>query len=143
MKYYLLFFTGIYTVAIILFGIFATIFDLTSSITTVPTLILAGFLTAWQFVKREQRIPTPEEKKKLIWSSIASTFVVSTVLAAIVLPATMSIQDIMNALKAIPSWIWLVIFGFLILIEYAVFHYSYSGYAKTCLKSLENKKRLN
>ena len=142
MKYYLLFFSAVYTVMTIIFAIISTLLDLPSSSGVTP-LFAVGFLTAWQFVKREQRIPTSEEKKKLIWGSIASTFVVSIVLAAVLVMATMSIQDVMAILKDVPSWIWFVAFGFVILIEYFILHMSFGWYAKTCLKSLENKKRLN
>jgi hypothetical protein len=142
MKYYLLFFTAAYVVITIIFAVISTLLNLPSSTGMAP-LVAVGFLTAWQFVKREQRIPTPEEKKKLIWGSIASTFVVSIVLAAVLVMATMSIQDVMAILKDVPSWIWFVAFGFVILIEYFILHMSFGWYAKTCLKSLENKKRLN
>jgi Tfp pilus assembly protein PilO len=68
---------------------------------------------------------------------------VSFVLVAVVVMATMSIQDVMTVLKGVPAWIWLVAFSFVILIEYFILHMSFGWYAKTCLKSLENKKRLN
>ena len=142
MKYYLLFFTAAYAVSTIIFAVISTLLNLPGSTGMAP-LLAVGFLTSWQFVKREQRIPTPEEKKKLIWGSIASTFVVSFVLVAVVVMATMSIQDVMTLLKGVPAWIWLVAFGFVILIEYFILHMSFGWYAKTCLKSLENKKRLN
>ena len=142
MKYYLLFFTAAYPVSTILFAVISTLLNLPGSTGMAP-LLAVGFLTSWQFVKREQRIPTPEEKKKLIWGSIASTFVVSFVLVAVVVMATMSIQDVMTVLKGVPAWIWLVAFSFVILIEYFILHMSFGWYAKTCLKSLENKKRLN
>ena len=142
MKYYLLFFTAAYAVSTIIFAVISTLLNLPGSTGMAP-LLAVGFLTSWQFVKREQRIPTPEEKKTLIWGSIASTFVVSFVLVAVVVMATMSIQDVMTLLKGVPAWIWLVAFGFVILIEYFILHMSFGWYAKTCLKSLENKKRLN
>ena len=143
MKYYLLFFTAAYAVITIVFAVISTLLDLPNSSTGTATLFGSGGLTAWQFVKREQRIPTPQEKKTLIWGSIASTFVVSIVLAAVLVMATMSIQDVMAILKDVPSWIWFVAFGFVILIEYFILHMSFGWYAKICLKSLENKKRLN
>jgi hypothetical protein len=142
MKYYLLFFTAAYVVITIIVAVISTLLNLPGS-TDIAPLVAVGFLTAWQFVKREQRIPTSEEKKKLIWGSIASTFVVSIVLAAVVEMATMSMQDMLNMLKGVPAWIWLAGFGFVILIEYLILHMSFGWYAKTCLKSLENKKRLN
>ena len=142
MKYYLLFFTAAYAVSTIIFAVISTLLNLPGSTGMAP-LLAVGFLTSWQFVKREQRIPTPEEKKTLIWGSIASTFVVSFVLVAVVVMATMSIQDVMTVLKGVPAWIWLVAFSFVILIEYFILHMSFGWYAKTCLKSLENKKRLN
>lgn len=140
MKYYLLFFSAVYTVMTIIFAIISTLLDLPSSSGVTP-LFAVGFLTAWQFVKREQRIPTPEEKKQLIWGSIASTFVISIILAVIVVMATMSLQDMITVLKTVPTWIWLIAIGFVILIEYFILHMSFGWYAKTCLKSLENKNK--
>ena len=50
-----------------------------------PTLIAAGFFTSWIFVKREQRVPNPQERKHLILGSIASNLIISTILVVIAL----------------------------------------------------------
>ncbi|MEG0131432.1 MAG: ABZJ_00895 family protein [Acinetobacter sp.] len=147
MKYYLLFFTAAYAVITIVFAVISTLLDLPNSSTGIATLFGSGGLTAWQFVKREQRIPTPEEKKTLIWGSIASTFLVSLILllifAILLNPPIPSLTDMLNP-KVLWIWIFVIIvFGILILIEYLILHMSFGWYAKTCLKSLENKKRLN
>jgi amino acid transporter len=141
MKYYLWIFTGIYTLTLLIFGLLAYFIDLSSS-TTVPTLIAAGFFT-WIFVKREQRVPNPQERKHLILGSIASNLIISAILVVIALFFIAPIQTSIEIIKHIPIWLWILVTIFLILVEYFIFHLSYGWYAKQCLKGLENKKHLN
>lgn len=142
MKYYLWIFTGIYTLTLLIFGLLAYFINPSSS-TTVPTLIAAGFFTSWIFVKREQRVPNPQERKHLILGSIASNLIISTILVVIALFFIAPIQTSIEIIKHIPIWLWILVTIFLILVEYFIFHLSYGWYAKQCLKGLENKKHLN
>ena len=108
-----------------------------------PTLIAAGFFTSWIFVKREQRVPNPQERKHLILGSIASNLIISAILVVIALFFIAPIQTSIEIIKHIPIWLWILVTIFLILVEYFIFHLSYGWYAKQCLKGLENKKHLN
>lgn len=141
MKYYLLFFSAIYAVVTIIFASLTTLLNISGG-TGVAPLIAVGFLTAWQFVKRERRVPNPNEKKQLIWGSILSTFLISAVLVTIFVLTTMSVQSFINLIKFAPIWIWFIAFGIVILIEFFILQLSYGWYAKLCLKNLSNKKRL-
>lgn len=142
MKYYLWIFTGIYTLTLLIFGLLAYFIDLSSS-TTVPTLIVAGFFTSWIFVKREQSVPNPQERKHLILGSIASNLIISAILVVIALFFIAPIQTSIEVIKHIPIWLWILVTVFLILVEYFIFHLSYGWYSKQCLKGLKNKKHLN
>ena len=139
MKPYLWIFTGAYTVALMIFGVISIFIHIGSS-SGVPTLIAGGFFTAWQFVKREKRIPNADEKVQLIWGSIACTFIISALLVFIFVLATGTSQAIIASLQLIPMWIWLIAIAFIILIEFAVFYFSYGWFAIKCLEG-QHKKR--
>ena len=144
MKYYLLFFSGIYIVATILCGILGLFINIGSA-STVPTLLAAGFLTSWQFVRREQRIPDAQEKKQLIWGSIACTFIISAILVSMAFLFIAPLRDMLMTMSNLPMWIWAFMVGvlaILILIEFAIFHISYCWYVNQCLKGFEKKKHL-
>lgn len=138
MKQYLWVFTGIYTVALMVFGVLSTFIHIGSS-SGVPTLIVGGFFTAWHFVKREKRIPNADEKIQLIWGSIACTFIISALLVFIFVLATGTSEAIIASLKLMPMWVWLIAIAFITLIEFAVFYFSYGWFAIKCVEG-QNKK---
>lgn len=144
MRYYFLFFSGVYFVATILCGILGLFIDIGSA-STVSTLFAAGFLTSWQFVRREQRIPDAQEKKQLIWGSIACTFIISAILVGMAFLFIAPFRNMLMTMSNLPIWIWAFMIGvlaFLLLIEFAIFYMSYGWYANQCLKGFEKKKHL-
>ena len=140
MKYYLLVFSGIYMVAVIVFGILTTLLNIPNS-GGVPTLLAAGFLTAWHFVNKEKRIPDDQEKIQLIWGSIACTFIVSALLVIIFVLATEFGEIIIASIKIVPLWLLLVVTTVMVFIEYAIFYMAYGWFAKKCQEELHKKSR--
>lgn len=141
MKYYLLVFSAVYTIATILFGCVSIFINVSSSSSSIPILLAAGFFTSWHFVKREQRIPNKNEKTQLIWGSIACTFIISTIFVFIVAFALGQSKIWIELLLNAPIWIWIFAISFMILIEFITFYIGYGWYAKKCLIDL-NKKSL-
>jgi len=75
MSHYLKYFATVYLTLVLLVGILIYVFNL-GAILLIPVLIASAFLSARYFVKKELRLPTQEEKNKLVWGStiIAMTF---------------------------------------------------------------------
>src|SRR5690606_36734869 len=75
MSHYLKYFATVYLTLVLLVGILIYVFNL-GAILLIPALIASAFLSARYFVKKEVRLPTQEEKSKLVWGStiIAMTF---------------------------------------------------------------------
>ncbi len=75
MSHYLKYFATVYLTLVLLVGILIYVFNL-GAILLIPALIASAFLSARYFVKKELRLPTQEEKSKLVWGStiIAMTF---------------------------------------------------------------------
>lgn len=75
MSHYLKYFATVYLSLVLFVGVLIYVFNL-GAILLIPALIASAFLSARYFVKREQRLPSKEEKSKLVWGStiIAITF---------------------------------------------------------------------
>ena len=75
MSYYLKYFATVYLTLVLIVGILIYVFNL-GAILLIPALIASAFLSARYFVKKELRLPTQEEKSRLVWGStiIAMTF---------------------------------------------------------------------
>ena len=74
MSHYLKYFATVYLTLVLIVGILIYVFNL-GAILLIPALIASAFLSARYFVK-ELRLPTQEEKSRLVWGStiIAMTF---------------------------------------------------------------------
>ena len=136
MKHYLIYFAAVYSIALLLLGILFSLLNLTGS-TSVPTLIAAGFITAGHFVKREQRIPSSDEKIQLVWGCTIVSLFISSILVfvySLVDPTTG------NILKAVENTgLILIAIDMLqhILIHAAIFFVSFGWYAKICARKLK------
>jgi len=75
MSHYLKYFATVYLTLVLIVGILIYVFNL-GAILLIPALIASAFLSARYFVKKELRLPTQEEKSRLVWGStiIAMTF---------------------------------------------------------------------
>ena len=65
MSHYLKYFATVYLTLVLLVGVLIYVFHL-GAILLIPALIAAAFLSARYFVKQELRLPTKEEKSKLV-----------------------------------------------------------------------------
>lgn len=68
MSHYLKYFATVYLTLVLIVGILIYVFNL-GAILLIPALIASAFLSARYFVKKELRLPTQEEKSRLVWGS--------------------------------------------------------------------------
>ena len=132
MSHYLKYFATVYLTLVLIVGILIYVFNL-GAILLIPALIASAFLSARYFVKKELRLPTQEEKSRLVWGStiIAMTFGFIFLFIVIWLhPQTEEIYRRMAYTGRGPN-------SFLVAASIALhallFHIAYNGYARYSL----------
>ncbi|AWL29572.1 hypothetical protein DJ533_13810 [Acinetobacter defluvii] len=138
MKRYFLIFSAVYLVStVILFAL--SLFVNIPSAGSIPILIAAGFYTSYYFVKNENRVPTPVEKRQLVFGSFICTLLVSGILVTIFLLAANMTELLFEGLKSISIGVILFVFAIASLIQILVLYMSYGWYAQKCLDSQHNR----
>lgn len=143
MKKYLAVFAATYAAATIAVGVITTMLEINGSSLGIGVLIAAAIAAAGSFVKDQQRVPTKQERHRLAWGSFAASLLISALIAAVVLPLTLSsgeLATIMAALGALPAWIWIAIALITSAIYLAVLYLSYGWYPKLALRQLERAR---
>lgn len=129
MKLYLLFFAAVYSIALVLL-ITVLIFGLKlGGITLLPALIAAAFISAGHFVKKEQRLPSSEEKIQLVWGSSAVAIIIGSFFVFFLVLINPNAEEILKAADKAGLALAAVIMLCLIAIHGAVFHIAYNWYA--------------
>ena len=129
MKPYLLFFAAVYSIALVLL-ITVLIFGLKlGGITLLPALIAAAFISAGHFVKKEQRLPSSDEKIQLVWGSSAVAIIIGSFFVFFLVLMNPNAEEILKAADKAGLALAAVIMLCLIAIHGAVFHVAYGWYA--------------
>ena len=136
MKHYLIYFAAVYSIALLLLGIMFSLLNLTGS-TNVPTLIAAGFITAGHFVKREQRIPSSDEKIQLVWGCTIVSLFISSILVFVYSLVDPTAGNILKTVENTGLILIAIVMLLLILIQAAIFFVSFGWYAKICARKLK------
>ena len=136
MKHYLIYFAAVYSIALLLLGILFSLLNLTGS-TSVPTLIAAGFITAGHFVKREQRIPSSDEKIQLVWGCTIVSLFISSILVFVYSLVDPTTGNILKTVENTGLILIAIVMLLLILIHAAIFLVSFGWYAKICARKLK------
>ena len=129
MKHYLLFFAAVYSIALVLL-ITVLIFGLNlGGLTLLPTLIAAAFISAGHFVKKEQRLPSSDEKIQLVWGSSAVAIIIGSFFVFFLVLMNPNAEAILKAADKAGLALAAVVMLCLIAIHGAVFHVAYGWYA--------------
>ena len=113
-----------------------SLLNLTGS-TSVPTLIAAGFITAGHFVKREQRIPSSDEKIQLVWGCTIVSLFISSILVFVYSLVDPTAGNILKTVENTGLILIAIVMLLLILIHAAIFFVSFGWYAKICARKLK------
>ena len=129
MKPYLLFFAAVYTIALVLL-ISVLIFGLNlGGLTLLPALIAAAFISAGLFVKKEQRLPSSDEKIQLVWGSSAVAIIIGSFFVFFLVLMNPNAEAILQAADKAGLALSAVVMLCLIAIHGAIFHVAYGWYA--------------
>lgn len=129
MKPYLLFFAAVYSITLVLL-ITVLIFGLNlGGLTLLPTLIAAAFISAGHFVKKEQRLPSSDEKIQLVWGSSAVAIIIGSFFVFFLVLMNPNAEAILQAADKAGLALSAVVMLCLIAIHGAIFHVAYGWYA--------------
>ena len=135
MKHYFLYFAAIYSIALVLLGVLFTMFNL-GMIMTLFILIAAGFLTAAHFVKKEQRLPSNDEKMLLVWGTTMTALVIACILLFFYIVTNPASDHLLEAAEKSGLAGTAVIMLFVVIIHGGIFYLSYGWYANRCFNKL-------
>ena len=129
MKPYLLFFAAVYSITLVLL-ITVLIFGLNlGGLTLLPALIASAFISAGHFVKKEQRLPSSDEKIQLVWGSSAVAIIIGSFFVFFLVLMNPNAEAILKAADKAGLALAAVVMLCLIAIHGAVFHIAYGWYA--------------
>ncbi|WP_216933834.1 MULTISPECIES: ABZJ_00895 family protein [unclassified Acinetobacter] len=132
MSHYLKYFATVYLTLVLLVGILIYVFNL-GVILLIPALIFSAFFSARYFVKKELRLPTQEEKSKLVWGSTIIAMTFEFVLLFIVIWLHPQADEIYRAISYAGRGPNSFLVAAAIALHALLFHIAYNGYARYSL----------
>ena len=140
MKKYTLLFTITYFAITLIIAVITTLLEIGGELFSgIATTFAASALAAWRFANDHGREPSLEEKKSFAWQALASIWVISLLMAGIVVVVLLSPDEMKEAFDLLTSQRFLIILVlvtlFVSLIYYAVIRWTFAWYAKFTLKN--------
>lgn len=137
MKHYLKHFAAIYSIALV-FLVAILIFGLQlGGITLIPALIASALLSASHFVKKEQRLPSSDEKIQLVWGCSAIAIIIASFFVFFLVLMNPNAEQILKAADEAGLGISALIMLCLIAVHGIIFHFAYGCYAAYCLRKVQ------
>lgn len=139
MTHYLKHFAAVYSIALVLL-VAVLIFGLQfSGITLIPALIASALISAGHFVKKEQRLPSNDEKIQLVWGCSAVAIMIASFFVFFLVLMNPQAEQILKAADEAGLGLAAVIMLCLIAIHGAIFHFAYGGYATYRFQKLKQQ----
>ncbi|MCJ8162398.1 ABZJ_00895 family protein [Acinetobacter zhairhuonensis] len=129
MKHYLKHFAAVYSIALVLL-VAILIFGLhLGGITLIPALIASALINAAHFVKKEQRLPSSDEKIQLVWGCSAIAIIIASFFVFFLVLMNPNAEQILKAADEAGLGLSAVIMLCLIAVHGVIFHFAYGWYA--------------
>ncbi len=140
MRKYTILFTITYFVITIIIAVITTLLEIGGELFSgIVATFAASALAAWKFANDQGREPSLEEKKSFAWQALLSIWIVSLLVAGVVIAILLSPDERKEAFDLITSQTFLLItFGvtiFVSLIYYVVIRWSFAWYAKIAIRN--------
>ena len=132
MSHYLKYFATVYLTLVLLVGIFIYVFNL-GTILLIPALIASAFLSARYFVKKELRLPTQQEKSKLVWGSTIIAMTFGFIFLVVVIWMNPQTDEIYRTITYIGRGTNSFLVAASIALHALLFHIAYNAYARYSL----------
>ncbi|UOG16816.1 ABZJ_00895 family protein [Acinetobacter sp. PK01] len=137
MKHYLKHFAAIYSIALVIL-VAILIFGLhLGVITLIPALIASALLSASHFVKKEQRLPSSDEKIQLVWGCSAIAIIITSFFVFFLVLMNPNAEQILKAADEAGLGISALIMLCLIAVHGIIFHFAYGWYAAYFLRKIQ------
>ncbi len=137
---YILRFSLIYLVAIILVGTILILLNIDSnSGAKIGALLAAVVMTIDKFLKDNKRIPNKQEKSKLVWGSLIASFIVSSLVVVPLLILSGEFSNIIKLISGESSKYFLAAFIFITVIYYLLLTFFYGSFSKSLYKNMKKK----
>jgi hypothetical protein len=135
MKKYVIAFTVVNLVLTVVLALLASAFKMKGGNSLgAGAAVSSAFLAGWLFFRDYDRAPSGDEKTSFAWKSLATIWVMSLAVAAVVIAFFMSAKDFKSALSFIASWRYGGFFVGVILFVSAIYYFgirwSFGWYAK-------------
>ena len=133
---YILTFGLYYACAVIITSLIVILFDISLHSSVRMGLVVAiSYIVSFKFIKEQNRAPSTSEKHKLIWGSIAASFIVSLMLIVAVTYKETGADSISaffasSGLGDLSLAIWALFFGVIIGFYWLTFYLVYGWGAK-------------
>ncbi|ATO19804.1 hypothetical protein BS636_09135 [Acinetobacter sp. LoGeW2-3] len=138
MSHYLKYFAAVYFALLVLVGMIVYWLNL-GAIIFIPALIAAAFLSARHFVHQELRLPTPEEKKTLVWGSTIIAMTLGFIFIFVMIWLHPYTEEILRRINYTGRGPNSFIVAALIALHAGLFHIAYQGYSRYSLDKLPKK----
>ncbi len=139
-------FSIVYAIGLIALTAIFNIFDINhSSGVSIAILIAAAMYTVGKFIEENKRTPNKKEKSKLVWSSLIVSWVLSIILAIVIVLAlngTQGLFEISKLAEQLNIIVIAVILFVVSLLYFAVLSWSYGGLAKKQFEGLQKKGKI-
>ncbi|MGE8539113.1 MAG: ABZJ_00895 family protein [Acinetobacter sp.] len=132
MSHYLKYFSTVYLSLVLLVGVLIYTLNL-GIILLIPALIASAFLSARYFVKKEQRLPSKQEKSKLVWGSTVIAITFGLIFIWIVIWMHPHTEHILNNIAYAGRGPNSFLMAGAIALHGLLFHIAYNGYARYSL----------
>jgi len=137
MAYYLKHFAAVYSIALVLTtAILIFVLNL-GGITLLPALIASAFISARSFVKKELRLPLPDEKIQLVWGSSAVALIIGSFFIFFLILMNPNAEEILKLANNAGLVLAGVVMLCLVALHGAIFHIAYGWYAKYTYRNLK------
>ena len=137
MAYYLKHFAAVYSIALVLATTILIFILNLGGITLLPALIASAFICARKFVKKELRLPLPEEKIQLVWGSSAVALIIGSFFIFFLILMNPNAEEILKSADNAGLVLAAVVMLCLVALHGAIFHIAYGWYANHTYQSLK------
>lgn len=137
MQHYYLHFAKVYAVALILLMLILIFIFPLGYISLFPTLVIAAFINAHYYFKREQRLASSDEKIQLIWGLSAVAIVIGSFFTFFLVLMNPQAEQILKSADQAGLALSAVIMLCMVAVHAAVFFTVYTISAKLFLKTTQ------
>lgn len=131
-----------YLLALIAIAVITKLLKIDSSSTSMASVIFATMMTSRKFINENKRVPNSYEKKRLIWYSLFTIWIVPLIVFVLFLPISGEMGAIIEFLEKVNLGFLFGVILFLSAMNLLVLYFGYSWLANKQYESLVKKEKI-